>query len=168
MIGDEGERITIEAEGIIFPVLLEYAIRGILETASQRGLPEDMDQAQYIIDKADYRLAENWDMRLGIPLWGILKSLLEENGDDMTDVGPNFFIMELSQLPPENFNIVLQNMFKKTTKGRDLAKQLTDKILYNKEKDNFDNFVQVKNDKYAINDNTEYTPEELLKEVENM
>ena len=168
LVGDEGERITIKAEGIIFPVLLEFAIKGLLETASQRGLPEDMDQAQYIIDKADYRLAENWDMRLGLPLWQIISSLFEENGVDVDEIGCNFIIMELSQLPPAQFNKYLQNIFKKTNLGREIVKRLTTKIVYNKERDDFDNFIQVQNDKYAINDNTEYTPEELLKEVENM
>ena len=38
--------------------------------------------------------------------------------------------------------------------------------MYNKEKDDFDNFIQQQNTKFTINDNNEYTAEELLSEIE--
>ena len=165
-IGDEGERIKIRAEGVIFPVMLEYTIHGILETASQQGLPSDRDKSEYILAKADYRLAENWDLRLGLPLWSILMSDIEKCGGSLDEIGSNFIIMEISRLHPEVFNNYLQNAFKQTRKGLTMTKELIDTIQYNKEVDDFDNFVQVKNSKYSINDNAEYSPEELLKEIE--
>lgn len=165
-IGNEDERIKIRAEGVIFPVLLEYTIRGILETASQQGLPLDRDKAEYILSKADYRLAENWDLRLGLPLWSILMSDIEKCGGNLDEIGSNFIIMEISRLHPEVFNNYLQNAFKQTKKGLSMTKELIDTIQYNKEVDDFDNFVQTKNSKYSINDNAEYSPDELLKEIE--
>lgn len=165
-IGNEDERIKIKAEGVIFPVLLEYTIRGILETASQQGLPLDRDKAEYILSKADYRLAENWDLRLGLPLWSILMSDIEKCGENLDEIGSNFIIMEISRLHPEVFNNYLQNAFKQTKKGLSMTKELIDTIQYNKEVDDFNNFVQTKNSKYSINDNAEYSPDELLKEIE--
>ena len=165
-IGNDGERIKIRAEGVIFPVLLEYTIRGILETASQQGLPSNRDKAEYILAKADYRLAENWDLRLGLPLWSILMSDIEKCGGNLDEIGSNFIIMEISRLQPEIFNNYLQNALKQTKKGLSMTKELIDTIQYNKELDDFDNFVQVKNSKYSINDNAEYSPDELLKEIE--
>lgn len=165
-IGNAGERIKIKAEGVIFPVLLEYTIHGILETASQQGLPSDRDKTEYILAKADYRLAENWDLRLGLPLWSIIMSDIEKCGGNLDEIGSNFIIMEISRLKPEVFNNYLQNAFKQTRKGLYMTKELIDTIQYNKEVDDFDNFVQAKNSKYSINDNTEYSPDELLKEIE--
>ena len=165
-IGDDGERIKIKAEGVIFPVLLEYTIRGILETASQQGLPSDRDKAEYILSKTDYRLAENWDLRLGLPLWSILMTDIEKCGGNLDEIGSNFIIMEISRLHPEVFNNYLQNAFKQTRKGLSMTKELIDTIQYNKEVDDFNNFVQVKNSKYSINDSDEYSSAELLKEIE--
>ena len=167
-IGEENERIVIDAEGVIFPVLLEYVIRGLLETASLHGLPKDRKRAEYIMSKADYRLAENWDMRLGVPLWNIIVSLVEDNGDDVTEIGSNFIIMEISSLSPNVFNNYLQNAFKKTKKGVMMTKELIDTITYNKEVDRFDNFVQSNNNRFPINDNNnEYTSDELLEMSDN-
>ena len=167
-IGNDNERIKIRAEGVIFPVLLEYTIRGILETASQQGLPSNRDKAEYILAKADYRLAENWDLRLGLPLWSILMSDIEKCGGNLDEIGSNFIIMEISRLQPEIFNNYLQNALKQTKKGLSMTKELIDTIQYNKEVDDFDNFVQSKNSKYSINDNAEYSPDELLKEIEQI
>lgn len=165
-IGNEGERVNIKAEGVIFPVLLEQTIRGLLETAAQQGLPGNEDMRNYIISKADYRLAENWDMRLGLPLWSILMQNIDKCGMEIDEVGSNFILMELSKLKPEVFNTYLQNTFKFTKKGLSMTKELIDTIEYNKELDDFDNFVKVQNSKYSINDNAEYTRDELLKEIE--
>lgn len=168
-IGGQDDRIKIKAEGIIFPVLLEYTVRGLFEAATQNGLPSDMETADYILKKTDYRLAENWDMRLGIPLWSILMSDIEESGYELDTVGSNFILMEISKLKPETFNDYLQNAFKKTRKGVAMTKELMDTIEYNKQADEFDNFIKVKNSKYSINDSTdEYSPAELLKEIEQM
>lgn len=160
-IGDENERIVVDAEGTIFPVLLEYVIHGLLEVASLHGLPTDRERAEYVMAKADYRLAENWDMRLGVPLWNILVEELEEGGHDITEVGANFMLMEISKLKPEVFNTYLQNAFKKTSKGLEMTNELADTIEYNKEVDDFNNFVQVNNEKYPINDNSVYSSDEL-------
>lgn len=165
-IGNNGERIKIEAEGVIFPVLLEYTVRGLMETAAQQGLPEDQDKIDYILGKADYRLAENWDMRLGIPLWSLLMSDIEKCGYNMDEIGTNFIIMEISKLSPDVFNEYLQNAFKQTKKGLSMTTELLDTIRYNKETDDFDNFVQAKNAKYSINDGEVYSSAELLKEIE--
>lgn len=167
LIGDENERIKINAEGVIFPVLLEYTIKGLLEIASNVGLPEDRKRAQYIMNKADYRLAENWDMRLGIPLWQKLLHSFEQAQYDINNIGSNFIIMELSKLNPGTFNKYLQNAFMLTNKGIIMSKELCDTIEYNKNLDDFDNFIKTQNSKYSINDSDEYTAEELLSEITN-
>lgn len=165
-IPNNGERISINAEGVIFPVLLEYTVRGMLEMASLQGLPSDMKRAEYIMSKADYRLAENWDMRLGVPLWNIISDNIKEVGYTVDDIKSNFIIMEISKLNPDIFNEYLQNCFKKTKKGLKMTKELCDTITYNKELDTFNNFIKNQSSKYAINDNEEYSVDELLAEAD--
>lgn len=165
-VGDPEDRIVIEAEGVIFPILLEYSIRGLLEVASLKGLPDDIEKADYIMGKTDYRLAENWDMRLGAPLWRLFVNCAEKCEYDVMNIGPNFIIMELSKLEPDVFNKFLQNVFKKTRLGTAMMTEFLQTIEYNQQHNDFDNFIQAQNDKYAINDSDEYTAEELLSEVD--
>ena len=167
-IGDSDDRIKIKAQGVIFPILLEYTVHGILETAVQNGLPGDQDKIDYILHKADYRLAENWDMRLGIPLWAILMGHIEKCGYEMDSVGSNFILMEISRLKTDTFNTYLQNTFRGTRKGLQMTKELLDTIEYNKSVDDFNNFIKTKNSKYSVNDNAEYSAEELLKEIDEV
>ena len=84
--------VKIDAEGIIFPVLLNETIKGILELAIAHGLPENREKAEYVIKKSDFKLAELWDMRLGSALWNIIASQI----DDLDVVEPNFFLMTLA------------------------------------------------------------------------
>ena len=159
------KKIHIKAEGIIFPILLEYLIKGVLEIASIKGLNQEQDRIEYILGKTDYRLAEYWDLRLGIPLWNKFIETAEKTYFNINDFEPNFIIMELSKLEPKVFNNLLQNVYKKTTKGTIMMNGFLNVIDYNKNKDDFDNFIQSQNEKYPINDNEEYTSEELLEEI---
>lgn len=159
------KKIHIKAEGIIFPILLEYLIKGVLEIASIKGLNQEQDRIEYILGKTDYRLAEYWDLRLGIPLWNKFIETAEKTNFNINDFEPNFIIMELSKLEPKVFNNLLQNVYKKTTKGTIMMNGFLNIIDYNKNKDDFDNFIQSQNEKYPINDNEEYTSEELLEEI---
>ena len=165
-VGNENEQIKIHAEGVIFPVLLEYTIRGILEVASLKGLPEDIEQANFILSKSDYRLAENWDMRLGIPLWGLIQKVIDECCENNKNIKPNFYIMELSCMDNEEYINYLQNVFKNTKLGHKLTTQLINYIIQSQEYDEFDDFMKQNNQKYSIND-SEYTVDELLAEIEN-
>ena len=164
IIPNEGEQIVMKAEGTVFPFLAEQAIKGIFEIAALRGLPKEQERAEYIMKKADYRLAENWDSRIGACLWEKLSGTFTESGCDVDSIKPNFILMEIASLKSQNFNVFMQNVLKRTRKGIEMAKALGDAIEYNKGADDFNNFIQAKNQKYAINDE-EYTSSELLAEV---
>ena len=165
-IPEKGEMITVHAEGTVFPYLLEQTFKGLLETAALRGMPKNQEKAEYIMKKADYRLAENWDYRIGTGLWETIANVFYGCGVDIDEVGPNFIIMEIASMNPGNFNIFMRNLLKGTRKGAEMAKALAEVIQYNKETDDFDNFVKTNNGKYQINDD-EYTPDELLAEAES-
>ena len=164
-IGSPDEKISINAEAIIFPVLLEETIKGILEVAIAHGLPKDIKKAEYVIKKADFKLAENWDMRIGVPLWLQIMSIFEELNLDVLDNGMiNFFLYEVAQMECDEFNSFLQNVFKGTKKGKNDIQNIISNIQHDKELDDFNDFMSQKiSSKYVLNDDEEYfTSEELL------
>lgn len=154
-VGDPNSAVTIEAEGIIFPILLEEAIKGLLELAIAHGLPENKEKAMYVVGKSDFKLAELWDMRFGVSLW----KLIEEQVDD--DIEPNFLLMELSCLPVKKFNAVLSEIFAKTKRGKSILNDITDKIKHSLEKDDFDDYMKSRQGKKQMDDEF-FTADELI------
>jgi hypothetical protein len=154
--------VKIDAEGIIFPVLLNETIKGILELAIAHGLPENREKAEYVIKKSDFKLAELWDMRLGSALWNIIASQI----DNMDVVEPNFFLMTLAELPSDKFNDCLREIFGRTKRGERILKNIVSKIESEKDKDDFNDFIQQSNDSVEIEDGY-YTSEELIADCVN-
>lgn len=153
----------IKAEGLLFPILVEETIKGILELAISHGLPKSSEKAKYVIGKSDFKLAELWDMRLGYSLWKLIAEEVEECGFDMMEFGINFFLMELAEMDCKTFNASLQEIFAKTKKGKQIISEMVENIIYDKEKDEFDDYIQNKNDELVqINDGEYFTPEELM------
>lgn len=155
---------TINVEGLLFPILVEETIKGLLELAISHGLPENLDKAKYVMGKSDFKLAELWDMRLGYCLWKLIAEEMEKCGYDMLEVGINFFLMELSEMSCDEFNHSLQEIFARTKKGKGILSDIAGKILYEKDEDEFDDYIQNKNNELVqINDSHKYfTPEELI------
>lgn len=154
-ISSSQSKVKIKSEGIIFPSLLEETIKGVLEIAIAHGLPKEIKCAKYVMQKADFRLAEVWDLRLGIVLWEKIESRLKE------DVEPNFLLMELSTLPVDSFNETLQEIFLGSKQGIKALSNIVDTIKRNKEEDDFNNHLEQQNSRYPIEDGY-YTPEELI------
>ena len=153
----------IKAQGLLFPILLEETIKGILELAISHGLPQNIEKAKYVIGKSDFKIAEVWDMRLGYALWCIIEEEADECGYDMEEVGVNYFLMELSEMGCDTFNKTLQEIFARTRKGKELLEDIFEHIMYNKEKDDFDDFIKTRNDSTVqINDDEYFSPEELI------
>ena len=162
-ISSELEFPTIKAEALLFPILVEETIRGVLELAVSHGLPQNIEKAKYVLSKADFKLAEVWDMRLGYALWKLIESEVEKCGFDIVELGINFFLMEISQMDCQMFNKTLQEIFARTKKGKEIITDIAEKISYNKEKDDFDDYIQTKNDsEVQINDDEFFEPEELI------
>ena len=169
ILGNNDIQPVIEAEGLMFPILLRELIKGILELAVAQGLPKEIKKAKYIMSKADFKLAEMWDERLGYCLWKLIEEEMTQCGHNMMEVGCNFFLMELSLMKSDKFNKTLQEIFAKTTKGKKILSEIAEDILYNKEKDDFDNFIQTKNDSMMqINDDVCFTSDELMDDDEEL
>lgn len=162
-ISSKDEYPIIKAEGLLFPILFEEAVKGILELAISHGLPNNVEKAKYVIGKADFKIAEVWDMRLGYALWKLIQDEISECGYDILEIGINFFLMELSQMDTEEFNSTLKEIFARTKKGKRNIDEIVQRITYNKDKDEFDDYIKTKNDStIQINDDEYFTPEELI------
>ena len=158
-IGDPNSTVTINAEGVIFPILLEESVRGILELAISHGLPKSREKALYVVSKSDFKLAELWDMRFGISLWAIIEGLVKD------DVEPNFLLMELSMLPVQKFNEVMTEIFAKTKSGQKSLSEIVEHIKKSKAKDDFDDFMTAKQNRHQMDDEF-FTPDELITDSE--
>lgn len=161
------DAVSIKSEGILMPTLLEETIKGILELAISHGLPNDAEKAKYIISKSDFKLAEMWDARLGIPLWLTISDLLEKQGIDIDEVGTNYFLLELSKLSTDKFNSLLMEAFKGTKKGIVNLSRMVNEIENLKEEDDFMEHMDNMNSNYhEISDDEYYSPDELITDSE--
>ena len=124
MLGSNGEKTEINVQGLIFPYLLQETFRGFFELFASHGLPEDNNKANYILRQADFLLAEPWDIRMGVGLWNILS----ENIDD-PKILP-FFFTALCEMPVEEFNENLREVFAKTKRGKQFIQELIDESMF--------------------------------------
>lgn len=167
-IQSQENMVTIEAEGIMFPILFCEVIKGLLELAISHGLPEEREKAEYILKKSDFKLAENWDIRIGIPLWKRITAMFERINVNIYDVGVNFFFMQLALKHCYDFNEFLQEIFLGTKNGERLLSDMVTEIMNSKEQDEFNDYMKSKNDAaYQINDNDYFLPDELIVDSEN-
>lgn len=141
-IGGEDTPVKINAQGVIFPILIIEGIKGVLELAISHGLPKDRKKALYVMAKADFKFAEIWDQRLGLVLWNRIREVAEATGHDcLPAVGINYLLMEIASFSVDEFNNFMCNVLAKTKKGITMLNELCDKIEYNKEHDEFDMYV---------------------------
>lgn len=146
-LGNEDERTTITAQGIIFPLLLQETIRGMFELFSAHGLPKDINKAKYIIRKSDFVLAEPWDLRLGVGLWKKIFGKVQD-----TNMIPYMFTNLIRQ-PIEEFNVSIKEILASTAKGDEIIDSLIQNAEYDSGYQQFSNRINARNlDKSVIND----------------
>lgn len=161
--GNESTKSKINAKGVIFPFLLAESIKGVLELAESKGLPDEFRLRKYITGKADFRMAELWDNRIGLPLWKRILSAVDAIGMKMKEIGINFLVMELSSLKPDEFNTFMSNLLAGTKKGNECIETLCSDILDSKEEDDFDDFIEKNNNQYTLEDDY-FRPGEICQE----
>ena len=113
---------SIVSEAIIFPVLVFETIKGVMELMSSHGLPKSIRDAEYVIGKADFLLAENWDKRFGVGLYDLII-----NGVKNKKLIPEIFV-ELISLEVNEFNVRVKEIFAGTRKGKSFIDRLERQI----------------------------------------
>jgi hypothetical protein len=146
-LGMDDEKTTINVQGIIFPLLFQETIKGLFELFSAHGLPIDKEKAKYIIKKADFVLAEPWDLRLGVGLWKRVFGKVQD-----TNMIPYMFT-SLVKLDTDSFNSIMKEILSNTQKGNELINDLMQQAEYDNGYQQFTNRINAKNlDKSLIQD----------------
>ena len=146
-LGIEEQKTTIKVQGIIFPLLFQEAVKGMFELFSAHGLPQDREKAQYIIKKADFMLAEPWDLRLGVGLWRMIFGGVED-----TNMIPYMFT-SFVKIPTDEFNLSVKEILSSTEKGQSIIDELMKNAEYDNGYQQFTNRINAKNvDKSLIQD----------------
>lgn len=136
-----GKQTKITSYGIIFPVLLNETIKGVLELISSHGLPDKKEYAEYILKKSDFKLAEEWDIRFGIPIWKIIEKNFDGIENDM--MAPIFD--EIVSKPVDEFNLFMRENLAKTKKGKEMDKEILSDIEKNKKYSDFEDYAKIRN-----------------------
>lgn len=146
-LGNEDERTTITAQGIIFPLLLQETIKGMFELFSAHGLPKDINKAKYVIKKSDFVLAEPWDLRLGVGLWKKIFGRIQD-----TNMIPYMFTNLIKQ-PTEEFADSIREILSSTAKGEEIINSLMASAEYDNGYQQFTNRINARNvDRSLIKD----------------
>lgn len=126
-------RPVIKAEAMVFPVLVHELVKGVMEVLSAHGLPTEKTIAEYVIGKADFLLAEPWDMRLGPAIWGRFCDAMPDNDFNLK----HHVYADIAKLEPTQFNSVMKEIIGKTKKGKTIVKQMVDDIKEEMKNDDF-------------------------------
>jgi hypothetical protein len=164
IIGTGDETPKIESSAVIFPALVSETIKGVLELVISHGLPKDIEKAKYVMSKADFKLCESWDVRLGYTLWNLLSKRVEQSGYSMEEIGICYLLLSISELDCDEFNEFLQEVFAGTKKGKRMLSEMVDEILLDGEREAFESFAEIMNMMTSgLSEEEEYySPEELL------
>ena len=147
----------IDAQGVIFPILLTELIKGFMELFISHGLPKDLNKATIVINKSDFIKAEPWDMKLGPILW----NLFSESFNDINTIELPYLMKKISELDIDKFNFLMKEIFAKTRKGKEIMSKLSYKSKHDAEYDKFvDKMTKMKSDKGIITDDYIH-PDEL-------
>jgi hypothetical protein len=129
------DKSKVYVKGVNFISLLHESIRAMLDLISINGLPDDTDKMKYILKKADFRYACNWDMRFGQAIWMKIEEKLGET--EHIDILPYIFFVIVSK-PTNEFNVFMQNIFANTKQGRIELNSMIDGIRYKLDQDSFE------------------------------
>ena len=156
------ERVSINAYAMLFPILLIESLKGFFELSIAHGLPNNQSKANYVIQKADFKMAEVWDLRFGLVLWDRVMSLFDKIQRNIDDCGVNFFLMYISMLPVQEFNSTMQEIFLHSKKGAEKLNEIIDTIIENKEREEFDDYMTAQSNEYPLMDDEYFSAEELI------
>ena len=135
ILQSEDAPASIKVEGIVFPILLNECVKGILELVASFGLPDNEDAASQITKVADALSYEPWDMRIGPALFD---SIFKQVDDlDTTDIP--YILPQIVELNSRDFLMLVNECVSGTEKGAEIVQKLARKGLHDKEYDSFEN-----------------------------
>lgn len=146
----EGEKKTeIYAQALVYPLLLQEVFRGFFELFGSYGLPDDKKKANMILHKADFLVAEAWDLRMGVGLWDIVS--------ECTTIGEDSYLpyvfTSIVALQGVEFNKMMQNIFCHTKTAQSFILGVIEDVKHDQDYNVFKQDIQTANlKKCLIND----------------
>lgn len=138
-IGRSDEQTIIEAQGLVYPLLLQETYRGFFEMFAANGLPDNIADARYIISKADIIIAEAWDLRIGVPIWQKIDESLPSNMD--CGIYPYLFSSIVIK-PVEDFNRTIYDLMTHVEGSIEWLGDVANKATHDKEYQKFKNDIE--------------------------
>lgn len=157
-LGGEEELSVIKVKAMTFPILLSESIKGLLELVSSKGLPDDINVAKRVVEKADILSNEPWYMRLGSVLW---KKIIGEN--EMEDSTVPYLFDMLVDVDADSFIAFMEEISNSTKKAKDIMSSLIMKAEYQNKYTSFEDDLMQKQQQSLIID--DFTAEELDDEL---
>jgi hypothetical protein len=111
----EGDIPVIEAQALIFPVLVQELVKGLMEYASMSESDETDEQTQrHVIGQTDTLENETWDILMGPGVWQRIEQTLgPENARYQA-----YLHRHLAMLPTSEFNRIVPEIVQGTQQGR--------------------------------------------------
>ena len=151
----DNPKAIIEAEAMIFPVLIHELVKGVMELLSAHGLPKDKKLGDYVVDKADFLAAEPWDMRIGPALWDRFTDCIDADDFNLK----HQLYMELASMPVKEFNENMVEIIAGTNKGKKIVKEIMDGVKKELHEEEFNDAMNELNSK---EDKDYYTLDEIM------
>lgn len=157
----EGEfKTEIDAQGVLYPFLLQETFRGFFELFASYGLPDEKKKANYIIHRADFLVAEPWDLRMGVKIWKDIETCYPIS---QTSNLPYVFTA-IAALQGDEFNDMVKNLLCHTKKAQSFIKSIVDDLQYDQDYQQFKQDIELTNlEKCLINDD-EVSNDETISE----
>jgi hypothetical protein len=128
--GDGASDTTINAWGMIFPILCHEVIKGLEEAKGRYGFPEDADLRQRVQQEVDTLPMEAWTLRIGPQIVEKIRfALPDEVFDDENRGLINWFQMELYKLPAEEFIKIIGDAISEDTSKQSKATDAFRRVL---------------------------------------
>lgn len=120
---DENGIPVITAQAIVFPVLIQELVKGLMEYLSYDENADPSTQ-KYVHGQADTLGGELWDIKFGPAVWRqILRMIGNENQEYMP-----FIYKHLLELPTNEFNTRMQQFLKGDPEGRQFIADLVAQV----------------------------------------
>jgi len=118
------DKPMIIAYAVIFPVLLQELVKGIVELVSLHGLPKDATIRQKVLDAADTLENETWGIRFGKEFWD--KFLQAANVDDARTRMKVY--EKIVSLPPDEFHSLIKGILSNDENAKNKVSQIIAQI----------------------------------------
>lgn len=130
----------IKSYGIIFPVLLNETIKGVLEIVASKFLPNNVNYAQYVIENSQEE--DEWCVRFGVSIWRKIEKIAKQFDYNEYLIIPLFY--ELISFEPKKFIKTIKEIILGTSKSKKIINSLLNKI---RKKIEMDDFVSNRNNR---------------------